>query len=155
MQELEELLKKPEIYENLSLFKEFLKGVKKLCDQFEEKIKMIPKQEIQEEMQISKKIEKKIQKRKRKRHQQSQSDSPIKAYKQQGQFMKDGDQLDKQNNIDGSMVEIQDINQQMELKKISKKEGQKVNQEVKREEEDLKGIQEEDSFGGNIVQEYQ
>ncbi|CAK58888.1 unnamed protein product (macronuclear) [Paramecium tetraurelia] len=155
MQDLEELLKKPEIYENLSLFKEFLKGVKKLCDQFEEKIKMIPKQEIQEDLAIRKKIDKQMLKRKKKRDQQSQSDTPIKASKKQRQQAIDVDQLEKLNLKDGSMVEIQELNQSFEFQMNSKKQSKRINQDVKREEEDPKGIQEEDSFGGNIVQEYQ
>ncbi|CAD8189230.1 unnamed protein product [Paramecium pentaurelia] len=155
MQELEELLQKPEIYENLSLFKEFLKGVKKLCDQFEEKIKMVPKQEFQEETRIKKKIEKQIIKRKKKKDNQGQLDDEDKDGKQQSQFDNNGNQIEKLNLLDVSMVEIQDLNKSGELEIISQKKSKKIKPEVKREEEDAKGMQEEDSFGGNIVYEYQ
>ncbi|CAD8099345.1 unnamed protein product [Paramecium primaurelia] len=155
MQELEELLQKPEIYENLSLFKEFLKGVKKLCDQFEEKIKMVPKQEFQEETRIKKKIEKQIIKKKKKKDNQGQLDDEDKDGKQQSQFDNNRNQIEKLNLQDVSMVEIQDLNKSGELQIISQKKSKKIKPEVKREEEDAKGMQEEDSFGGNIVYEYQ
>ncbi|CAD8089326.1 unnamed protein product [Paramecium primaurelia] len=142
MQQLEELLQKPEIYENLSLFKDFLKGIQKLCDQFEDKIKMIPKQEFLDQEKSKKGVEKQIKKKIKKGEIKNQMNQNIQ--KGEGKTQDDRPQFEDQQR---NPSDQQQINTKSQQKKQQKN--------VKREKVVLPQMEEEDSFGGNIVQEYQ
>ncbi|CAD8114285.1 unnamed protein product [Paramecium sonneborni] len=157
MQELEELLQKPEIYQNLSLFKDFLKGVKKLCDQFEEKIKMIPKEEQNEnedDIKRKKRIEKQILKKQKQRSIQKQQMTSQKAGQTKGSFEIEDSQIQKSRQLDNEKFDIQQLNQEFELDQNKKKQQKITKADIKREEEAERRLQDDDSFGGNIVQEY-
>ncbi|CAD8187959.1 unnamed protein product [Paramecium pentaurelia] len=142
MYQLEDLLEKPEIYENLSLFKDFIKGVHKLCDQFEDKIKMIPKQEFLDEEKSKKGVENQIKKKIKKGDIKNQMNQTIPVGEGKTQDYRPEFE-DKQRNPSDQ----QQINTKSQQKKKQKK--------VKRGKVVLPQMEEEDSFGGNIVQEYQ